>query len=836
MKTQIGPFWKKMGLVTAGLLVFLFVGAGLLPSVIDVDKYRPEILEKINSEINGSLTLGKLKLSLWGTISVKAEGAELLDASNKSVLSVSDVKLTVPVFSLVKLSPLVKIEMKTPKVNIVRSKTGSWNVTQLLKQNSLREPKSNKEINRAENPPQSESSSKQSSTPAQSLVSQSTPNSSSEALPAWIHNASVGLDIADATINVTDEKMDHHYSMRKIYVLVDSLSLSRPSAFKVAAQIDNQFGPQQSVRGPFEVKGNLKGNDLEVEANGDKLNITWGQSFQKNESMKAELTFKMNWYPNQINLDRGKFRIHQAVVDWQGRFQELFQPEGPKFNFEIKAHDIDLKGISELIPMARDYQVAGGAYLVGMASGTVLQPQAKFQLGLKKGQIGAETFKQKVDLNGELYATLERVEKSWLQLATSGFDIRADLRVESLLSPRFQLDIQSKEMDLDQLVDWEKRKKITQSNRVEKTNYEVKNTEKNGKVEVRTEQKEEGRAVPVPDFDAPLALLRESTIAQKTSGNFTFDFKSIKSHGVAIEKVKGKGGLKNLKLDVLLTDASLFDGKVKGDMQFDLSARRPEYSFKVSTTQLDLQKAVSSQWALFKNTMTGVLTGEFNGTGTSFDPVLARKNLNSSGKMKVEKAVLSTVDINPFLTESVNQGINKIAEKIPSLRGKTVKVDKVSGEFQQVTSSFSIKDGVFRSPDFFAQAVPGKGVDLKGETEVGLIDYAFRADWELVDTYNLTKLKDLSVEEAGVRVESLLVERGQPLKIPIKIRGTLLSPQYEYAFVPEYLGRIALANISRAVQERAKTEATKKAQEELKKVTDQGAQKVKDALKGLFGH
>ncbi|MEZ4751504.1 MAG: hypothetical protein R3B54_13070 [Bdellovibrionota bacterium] len=45
----------------------------------------------------------------------------------------------------------------------------------------------------------------------------------------------------------------------------------------------------------------------------------------------------------------------------------------------------------------------------------------------------------------------------------------------------------------------------------------------------------------------------------------------------------------------------------------------------------------------------------------------------------------------------------------------------VESEYESVMGNFSIQQAVFSAPDFFAKAVPNKGLDIRGRTSVNLL-------------------------------------------------------------------------------------------------------------------
>ena len=69
-----------------------------------------------------------------------------------------------------------------------------------------------------------------------------------------------------------------------------------------------------------------------------------------------------------------------------------------------------------------------------------------------------------------------------------------------------------------------------------------------------------------------------------------------------------------------------------------------------------------------------------------------------------------------------------------------------------------------------------------------------KTDWEVIDTFNLTKAKDLSVNQAGIDIPHILAEGSQPVQFPVSAGCDLKAPCYSYAQVPEYLGKVAMNN------------------------------------------
>ena len=319
------------------------------------------------------------------------------------------------------------------------------------------------------------------------------------------------------------------------------------------------------------------------------------------------------------------------------------------------------------------------------------------------------------------------------------------------------------------------------------------------------------------DFDALLTPLRVNPIAKAMSGVVNVSIQSVKAYDVAMTALKANLTLKELKFVLSDFGMKLYDGSVRATAAVALLPKTPTYQFSSQVFGLDLSKAVAAQFAMLKNTLIGKANFDFAGAGSSFNPEPAMQNLKGKGSLKVENAKFATIDVGKMATEGLNQSIEKISEKIPPLKGK-----KLGGgsnrelRYEVVSSDFTLDGGYFNAPNFVAKAAVNQGIDLKGRTKVGMKDFALDTDWEVIDTYNLLKAKDLAIEQQGVRVEHVLAEGNGPVKFPVHVGCTLTAPCYSYTQVPEYLGKVALGNLSQALTGKAKAELKKKADEVLK--------------------
>ena len=157
---------------------------------------------------------------------------------------------------------------------------------------------------------------------------------------------------------------------------------------------------------------------------------------------------------------------------------------------------------------------------------------------------------------------------------------------------------------------------------------------------------------------------------------------------------------------------------------------------------------------------------------------------------------------------------------------------KIESRYDFISSDFTINKGLLEAPNFIAKAVSQKGLDLKGLTELTLKDCGLKARWQVIDTYNLTKARDISLEQGGVKIEHLLAEDNSPVSFPIEIDGTCQAPQFNYEAMSGPLIKVALKNVALGVSKRLTQELGKRLQTE---IIHRAGKPLGDALKNIFG-
>jgi hypothetical protein len=817
------PWVKRLVIGFGALFALLILLIIILPLVIDVDKYRPQITQVANEHINGKLSLGKLQLSLWGQIKIQVDGIELTDASSRKILTVKDVYFHVPFSSVLSGSPAFELRMTKPDLVVVKDKKGKLNALTLVKE-------------------QPQAKGQEASSPATKPGDQKPDEpTQSKSVPGVVARARIGLQMKEAHFLYRDELTGLTSEVKDLNVFVKNLSLTRPTEAEIGANLDTQMGKTLSVQGPARITAKIEPNfqgtqfqsaKVTARMDMDKVAITLPNVFEKKAGLETNAGIIFVATPTSVKVDELFAKFFNVHLTGNGSVNNF---ENPEILFSLKSNDVDLKPWSELLVALRGYDLSGTASFDANVKGRSPAPQYAANLLFKEISAKAPNLKAQPKLEGHVKVVTDQVESLGLTLKAPGNDLRIVGKVVSFTKPRIDATISSNGMDLDQLINFPPpgAKAADPASAAPAPAANEKAKAGGGKAGSST-------AAGAEDYDALLDPLRKNPVAANTTANIRFNLASVKAKNVKISDLGGVLLMKNLVLQLENFRMGLFSGKIGGGFALQVMPKTPTYRFNGDVAGLNLQEAVASQFEMFKNTLVGKASFKIDGTGASLNPDPMMRNLSARGNMKVENAQFASIDIGKVVSEAINKSVAQIGEKVPALKGKSLGAPgNIESKYSVVTSDFTIAGGRFSAPNFFAKAEPNKGIDLKGDTNVGLLDKGLKAKWEVIDTYNLTKARDLSVEQQGVKVDHILADGNDPVKFPVEVSGTIAAPVFSYGAVPEALGKVALSNVGKAVAGKAKAEVQKRAKEQVEQLSKQAPAPVQDAIKkfggGLFG-
>jgi hypothetical protein len=782
--------WVALFFVSSFALLFLAILA--VPLFVDVDRFRPQIVDAAAPYLNGKLSLGKLSLSMWGQVKVRVEGFELADASGAKVVSAKDVDFHVPFSSILVGAPSLTFSLRKPDLFVVKNKAG-LNVLSLVKAGASPAPAS--------------------------------PPSTSAKPPGWLiaaaARARLGLELLEATLVYTDKLTDLVSKTEALNVRVKDLSLSRPVQVEVSATLDTKMAKILSVKGPIllsmQATPKLRGSDFEridasFKADFDRLEVSYGALFHKKAGVPMNAEGTLSATPLLAEIRSLVLRFHNAELKGSAKAEDF---QNPNLGLTLASNDVAMGPWSQLVPLLGAYELQGSASFSANAAGRMDQLKYDAEFLLKSLRAKAPMLKSQPTINASVRVVTDKVERVQFSFAAPGNDLRVAGTVQSFSKPKADFRIDSTGMDLDQLVEFPK-------------------ATKEAAAPTPASDPKASPSKASMDFDALLDPLRTNPIAAATVLKAVVAMKFVKVMGAKVEGIDGTFSFAGLAANLEKLRLSVFGGSVVSNALFSLKPKVPTYRFGVDVAGLDLKQAVASQFALFKDTLLGKASFKMSGSGMSFNPEPAKENLQASGSMNVTEAVFTTLDVGKMAGEAVNKAIAGLESKLPQLRGKRIgSPGGAQTGYDRVASTFTVAKGVFSMPDFVAISGGHKGIDIKGATTIGLKDFKLAANWELIDTHNITGAKTVSIEVGGVKVDPLLAEPGQPVRFPIALSGTVFAPVPSYTSVIEHFAKVAMANAGRAAADKAKAEVKARVDAEIQKAAGQAAPAIQNAIQDL---
>ena len=791
--------------IVGGLVALIVVAILVIPFIIDVDKYRPEIVKAANEQINGHLELGKLKLSLWGHVQVQIDGMKLNDAQSKSVVSVKDASFDIPYSSVLSGSPLITLHMVDPAINVLKGRDGKLNVMSLMKPSA----------------PGTAAATTGTNAPAQGQKKME--------LPSMVANAHVGVLIENASVVYKDETMALSNTIDHLNIRVNDFSLNRKTEMEIWADLKTQMADLK-LEGSIKLTaaltpeisgGEFKSATVNAMFTADDLAIQKGELFHKKKGDATNFSFDGKLDQQNLTLQKAVVKFHNAEVTVKGGYS---QTAGA--NIDFSTLPIDLKSWSDLVPMLKEYELEGKLTLSGDVKGKPEAMQYNAKVGVQNLAAKGPNLKAKPLINAELVIATDRLEKIYADLKGPGNEIILNAKMVSFTKPQLTFDVKSPGMDLDQWIEFPKTETAAAA----------------PKGEEKPAAAEKGAApskAAAADFDAMVEPLRKNEMMKGMAVDGSFNLAFIKAKGMRIDDLCGKIQFKNLVAGLTAFHMKMYDGTIGGSFTTDLKPHEPQYNMALNVNGLDIQKAVETNMQSFKNTLTGKLSTSLQGGGSSFNPEPAKRHLQLKGDFKVLNAQFKTIDVAKMVSEAIASSVNKMAAKVPMLAGKKIDVPPAGGsKYESISSNFTISGGMLDAPNFFAKAAPKAGIDIKGDTKMGLVDESLNAKWELIDTQKVSGADQVSVNIAGKNVNNILAKgEKDAVIIPVTVGCKWSNPCPNYTSTAEYLAGVAAGRLSHVAQDVVKDKIKEQVNDQVKqKAGDALKNAVGNGFKNLFGH
>lgn len=128
---------RWVGIGIGSLLALVVLAALALPSLVNLERYRAALASRVGKALGREVTLGALRVSLWGGIGAEAKGIQIAQAAGfgpEPFLAADALRVRV------QLLPLLRGQMKVstavlerPRIRLTHTRDGRWSVDDLLK-------------------------------------------------------------------------------------------------------------------------------------------------------------------------------------------------------------------------------------------------------------------------------------------------------------------------------------------------------------------------------------------------------------------------------------------------------------------------------------------------------------------------------------------------------------------------------------------------------------------------------------------------------------------------------------------------------------------------------
>jgi AsmA protein len=657
---------RKKFLISIGVVFLLLVVAAIVvPFVVDVDKFRPKIVQAVNEQINGEFKLGKLELSLWSGINVNIESLSIqIKGETKPFLENRSAHLHISLMSVVTMHPSVTIVLSQPSMALVKEKNGKLNVMALLK--------AMPELPAGTPPPP-----------------KSAPKTES-ALPAIVANASIGVRIEKAVVSFKDEVSGSQFSFDGMDADVENLGLKETIKAAVTLPLKGhasglEFGG--IIQANAEITPTLEGTKFRS-ATG-KVEVDASQfSFEMNHGMvakpvKVPLLFSTEFVgsTNELQIKTMNFKLQELVVDTKGVI--TLQPK-MAVKMEIHSSQLNLANLESIVPLLKAYQLGGMAALDVKVDGPSEQLAINGKLTIKDGKAAYSSL-LKAPITYELKTSFTKNSFHLEELKVAGSGLESNLKgdVENFSAPKFNFDFSGKEIDVDKLL-------------------------KAPLAPAQNAAKAEAPKAAAPVVtENPLLPLAKNPMIANAAGMISLKIAKLVAKGASITDITAKTTLKNLFLNLESASLKSFGGTLNAKFSADLKTSGLKFATSGNLKGLDSKKAIATFVPKFQNTLEGTVSGDWNMTGAAYPQPALLRSLNGTVKIAAENGQLHSIDM--------KESIKGVLSKVSFL--KSVNPPNIDQGFKSMRVDLKFAGGVIDANPF-EMIGDAKGLTVKGKSKI----------------------------------------------------------------------------------------------------------------------
>lgn len=786
---------KKFLLIVLILFVVLVGVVAALPFVVDVNKYRDEITQQIEKQVNAKAKLGEIHLTVLKGLGLKISNFALTpnkgNDQKQPIVEVGKVDLFVPWHRLL-FSPVVNVKVDSPLISVVQRKDGTMNVTELPK---------GTDTAAAAPAPESKEPTK---------------------LPSFVQKASVNVSLVNGTIlfhNAQGQKVE----LKPLNVEMKDISLSKEMTMRVSLDMNIQSKePPLEVAGSvmqeFRLKPELTSDGTKLKSltiNGTvdltQLGFSVRPMLKKKRGENLTLALEGHYQDPQFELKHFGLKIGKSVVSLHGT-ANLANASEPQLNFVLDVSPLLLREATTWISGVGDADGALKAHTTIKGTPSALQIVSDAELkGKNIKPEGATLAISDISIENHLSAQLVKTQAGYSATSVS-------LTVPQLFVAQGKESIQGKMSVKGNEKAADLRVEMSSAGfNVDALTGPPASGGTGGGGGVATGGGGKGAEpapMPLPErlkmLDDQLKSLKQIAVLKNSTGVIDLKFKNLLASGLKFNRFHVLAIADKLDFKLKELSMEIFGGTVDMNGGLNLRGSQPDVAGKIAIRSLDLEPATQFAAPSLKGLVSGQLQmdGSMSTRGILWENV--NKNLTGNVKAEIKNGQLSTIPIGKWVREAVGK-----VKMLESVAGKMNTSKEYGDKIKALNATVAVSGGVANLNPVTMEYTTG---DI-GFNGAGTVDFA----------QNLNFAGTALASPSLLPVPELKGPDGRT-QIPLRFKGSLSSPQVDYAYTVEELSkRYAKSKANALIQSQAQKVLQ---QPEVKKVIEQP--KVQEGINKLF--
>ncbi len=797
---------KKLAVVLGSLLVLFVALLLLLPVFYPADQLRPKIEAAINQKVRGKVKLGKITLRAFPTLKLHIEETVAVAPApwnKESLATISSIDLKMPLLSLL-FAPKVVIQLNDPQIQLTQRGEES-NLSAFLPD------------------PQVAAAQEAAATPVQPGEEKAV-GETIDALPGFVANrvraARVDFTIQNGSVQVVDLKAPkgNKTSLSKMNFSLEGIGLAHAIEVNFQAAIDYLAGDTKAqgdikTTGTVKYSPNGKDTKIEVDLQNDLTALAIEQQPLFVKPAGTDLAIKMKGVVNQglktdANLESFDLKLGELIARASLNVEDATSELNRKIAMSLQADNVQLAPFGALVPMVRDYKLAGTVSLNAKVNGLLSNPALDVLVQLSKVSGATPQLQRPIsDLNGkiEVKGTVKEpsvlVDPFSLKVGVSDLNLR--LAVKGLDRPDANIRLSSKRLDVDELMGLKPGTAAPQSAGTQGTAADAKSA--------ATEPLDESLDKMAPELEKSLA----NPMLDKARATIVMDLKSIKAMGAEYNNATFNMSYAARSLKVSKTGLGGYGGKLILEGAMGLFPKAPTYDIKAGLNGINLAEAIRAHAPEWKDQLSGTMVGDFKIAGKGLRKAQLNETLNGSlsGEIKSGRLNLPIVKL-----------VEGVVKNLPSFGGKKAEIPEnqknreFRGEFKTCKLVSSIKGRVVNLQDLDV-------VFAAEDSKLG--DMQFKSNGTVTFDRKVDILGTAFLDPSVVKFDPLKGPSGK-IELPMKFAGDMSDPKPDYAYTVKIVGpKMAKSALKSEPVQKAVEKLQEKAPENVKKGIDELRKKFK---------